>query len=192
MRKSGRGAQRGPWTERIHVPGVAAAALNLNSSGLALPDEGKHDWDARIEPRGVAAVIQHIVLLKWKPGVTDAQIDDAFAQAQALVKEIDTVERVTLGRNRARDDHGFTHALIVKLSDDDGLSAYLDHPVRKRYVGDVLAPIEQERIEIDVPEDAHHDRPSSARRGWQWGGTRASASAAAAALRWEEQHPDSE
>lgn len=136
-------------------------------------------------------MIQHIVLLKWKPGTTDAQIDAAFDQAQALVKEIDTVERVTLGRNRARDDHGFTHALIVKLSDDRALSDYLDHPVRKRYLAEVLEPIERERIEVDVPEDAHHDRPASATRGWQWEGTRASASAAAAALRWEEQHPDS-
>ena len=71
------------------------------------------------------------------------------------------------------------------------LSDYLDHPVRKRYLAEVLEPIERERIEVDVPEDAHHDRPASATRGWQWEGTRASASAAAAALRWEEQHPDS-
>ncbi len=42
-------------------------------------------------------MIQHIVLLKWKPGTTDAQIDEAFAQAQQLVDEIDGVERVTLG-----------------------------------------------------------------------------------------------
>jgi hypothetical protein len=135
-------------------------------------------------------VIQHIVLLKWKPGTTDAQIDDAFDQAQTLVKEISSVERVTFGRNRARDDHGFSHALIVRLTDDDALSAYLDHPVRKQYLIDVLGPIEAERIEVDVPEEAHHDRPKSARRGWQWGDTRPSASAAAAALRWEERHPD--
>jgi hypothetical protein len=135
-------------------------------------------------------VIQHIVLLKWKSGTTDTQIDDAFEQAQILVKEIPSVERVTLGRNRARDDHGFSHALIVKLSDNDALSEYLDHPVRKRYLTDALGPIEAERIEVDVPEDAHHDRPDS-KRGWQWEGTRPSASAAAAALRWEERHPDS-
>ncbi|HEY2260185.1 MAG TPA: Dabb family protein [Solirubrobacteraceae bacterium] len=136
-------------------------------------------------------MIQHIVLLKWKAGTTEEQIDDAFDRAQALVKEIPSVERVTLGRNRAQDDHGFSHALIVKLSDDDALSDYLEHPVRKRYLTEALGPIEQDRIEVDVPEDAHHDRPASARRGWQWGGTRPSASAAAAALRWEEQHPES-
>jgi Stress responsive A/B Barrel Domain len=132
-------------------------------------------------------VIQHIVLLKWKPGTTDEQIDAAFGQAQQLVDDIDGVERVTLGRNRAQDDHGYTHALIVKLSDDD-LASYLSHPVRKRYIAESLDPIEAERIEIDVPEEAHIERNADP-LGWHWGRP-PSASAAAAALRWEEEHAE--
>ena len=133
-------------------------------------------------------MIQHIVLLKWKPGTTDGQIEAAFGQAQQLVDEIDGVERVTLGRNRGEDEHGYTHALIVKL-DDEALNGYLAHPVRKRYVSESLGPIEAERIEIDVPEDAHIE-PSEARHlGWHWDRT-PSASAAAAALRWEETHSE--
>jgi hypothetical protein len=135
-------------------------------------------------------VIQHIVLLKWKPDTTDAQVDGAFDRAQELVKQIDNVERVTLGRNRASDDHGFTHAIIVKLS-DDALESYLEHPVRRRYLAETLRPLEQERIELDLPEDQHYDRPARRRSSWEWEGTRPpSASAAAAALRWEERHAD--
>jgi hypothetical protein len=137
-------------------------------------------------------MIQHIVLLKWKAGTTDEQIEDAFHHAQELLDGIDSVERITLGRNRSEMDHGFTHALIVKLSDDDALSSYLHDPVRERYVSEVLGPIEQERIEIDVPEESHLERKSSRTLSWAWGaGPRASASAAAAALRWEETHPES-
>ena len=138
------------------------------------------------------AVIQHIVLLKWKAGTTDAQIDAAFGEAQQLVDDIDCVQRVSLGRNRAEDDHGFSHALIVKLSDDEGLAAYLNHPTRERYVGEVLGPLEQERIEIDVPEDLHVERPRADEAGWDWHRPRVSASAAAAALRYEEAHPEDE
>ena len=134
-------------------------------------------------------MIQHIVLLKWKPGTTDAQIDAAFDQAHDLVEKIEGVERITLGRNLGEADHGFTHAFIVRLS-DDALSAYLGHPARKRYLAEVLSPIEQERIEIDVPEDAHHERSASSELRWDWAGTRGSASAEAAALRWEETHPE--
>jgi hypothetical protein len=135
-------------------------------------------------------VIQHIVLLKWKAGTTDAEIDTAFGRAQELVDGIESVERVSLGRNRADDDHGFTHALIVKLSDDDALSTYLHDPIRERYVREVLGPIEQERIEIDVPEDLHVERHRAHDASWDWQRPRVSASAAAAALRYEETHAD--
>lgn len=135
-------------------------------------------------------MIQHIVLLKWKAGTTDAQIDDAFAQMRRLVEGIDSVERITFGRNRGRDDHGFTHALIVRLPDEEALSAYLENPVRLRYITDVLGPIEQERIELDLPEESHLARTDSMSLRWDWAGTRPSASAAAAALRWEETHDD--
>ena len=137
-------------------------------------------------------MIQHIVLLKCKPGTTDAQIDAAFAQAQELIDAIEAVGRISLGRNRAQDDHGYTHALIVRLTDDDALSAYLAHPVRERYVREVLGPIEEERIEIDVPEDLHVERHRVHDASWDWQRPRVSASAAAAALRYEENHPDDE
>jgi len=132
------------------------------------------------------------VLLKWKPGTTNAQIDAAFAKAQELVDTIGSVGRISLGRNRAQEDHGYSHALIVRLSDDDALSAYLGHPVRERYVREVLGPIEAERIEIDVPEDLHVERHRAHDASWDWHPPRVSASAAAAALRYEETHPDDE
>lgn len=137
-------------------------------------------------------MIQHIVLLKWKAGTTDAQIDGAFGEAQQLVDAIESVERVSLGRNRGEADHGFSHALIVKLSDDDALSAYLHHPARERYVHDVLGPLEAERIEIDVPEDLHVERHEAHNASWDWDRPRVSASAAAAALRYEESHLEDE
>src|SRR5664279_231543 len=84
-------------------------------------------WGARTPLERSHVVIQHIVLLKWKPGTTDAQIDAAFAHAHELVDAFESVERVSMGRNRAQDDHGYTHALIVRLSDDHALSAYLQH-----------------------------------------------------------------
>lgn len=137
-------------------------------------------------------MIQHIVLLKWKAGTTDAQIDAAFGEIQQLVDAIESVERVSLGRNRSEADHGFSHALIVKLSDDEALTAYLHDPVRERYVRDVLGPIEADRIEIDVPEDLHVERHRAHQASWDWDRPRVSASAAAAALRYEESHPDDE
>jgi len=112
-------------------------------------------------------VVQHIVLVKWKPHTTEEQIRNAFGHAQTLPRDIDAVRNVTLGRNRTESRHGFTHALIVNVDDEDALWSYLDHPARLRYIEEWLKPIEDQRIEIDVAVDmAHHRDP---RRDWEWG-----------------------
>jgi Stress responsive A/B Barrel Domain len=112
-------------------------------------------------------VIQHIVLLKWKPGTTEEQVLEAFGEARDLPNEIEGVERITMGRNRVESEHGFTHALIVELAQEEALGRYLDHPARKRYIAAHLAPLTEQRIEIDVPVDLSIHRDPS--RNWQWG-----------------------
>jgi Stress responsive A/B Barrel Domain len=62
---------------------------------------------------------------------------------------------------------GFTHALIVRLRDEEALGRYLDHPLRAGYIADHLQPLEAERIEISVPVDKSLLRDPS--RGWEWG-----------------------
>ncbi|MET0972129.1 MAG: Dabb family protein [Thermoleophilaceae bacterium] len=111
-------------------------------------------------------MIQHIVLVKWKPGTTEEEILEAFGDARRLLEQIPSVKTVTLGRNRAESDHGFTHALIVNLANEEALRSYLEHPVRVRYVNERMQPLEEQRIEIDVPVDvALHREP---RIDWEW------------------------
>jgi Stress responsive A/B Barrel Domain len=112
-------------------------------------------------------VIQHIVIVKWKAGTTEEQVLEACGKAGHMPNEIDGVQRITVGRNRGESDHGFTHALIVQLADENALSHYLAHPVRKRYLADHLDPIVDQRIEVDVPADLVLDRERLT--SWYWG-----------------------
>jgi hypothetical protein len=114
-------------------------------------------------------VLQHIVLIKWKPATTDDQIAAAFQQAERLTDRIDAVQQVTLGRNRGDAEHGFTHALIVQLSREEALKEFLEHPVRREYIAECLTPLEEQRIEVDVPVDLAMRRNPS--RNWEWGAT---------------------
>ena len=112
-------------------------------------------------------MIQHIVLLKWKPDTTEEQVLAAFKHAEHLPNEIPGVESLTIGRNRVKHEHGFTHALIVRLKDEQALERYLSDPLRHQYVREHLQPLEAERIEIDVPVDlALRAEPQ---RDWEFG-----------------------
>ncbi len=112
-------------------------------------------------------MIQHIVLLKWKPETTEDQILAAFRRAEHLPNEISGVESLTIGRNRVKHEHGYTHALIVRLTDEDALERYLAHALRTEYMREHLKPLEADRIEIDVPVDvALRAEPQ---RDWEFG-----------------------
>ena len=62
---------------------------------MSRSDKVRHS-DGRGE--GAHTVVQHIVLLKWKPGVSDEAILQAFGHAKHLPNEIDGVEGLTIGR----------------------------------------------------------------------------------------------
>jgi hypothetical protein len=114
-------------------------------------------------------VLERIVLLKWKPGISEEQVQGALEGAQSLT-EIPGVQRVIFGRDTSGDRHGYTHALLIELDAESTLPKYLDHPIRLRYHEEQLAPIEEERIEVDLPA-ARTLRPP-ADSGWEWAGYR--------------------
>jgi quinol monooxygenase YgiN len=111
-------------------------------------------------------VIQHIVLMKLKPGTSDEQIEDAFVAGRELPDQIPGLLKLTYGRDRSEPEHGFTLASVVELADEDALDAYLRHPTRTEYIEDHVDPMVDERIELDVPsEGTHLPGPST----WYWG-----------------------
>jgi hypothetical protein len=115
-------------------------------------------------------VPERIVLLKWKPGINEAQVQGALEGADRLT-EIPGVQRVIFGRDTSGAEHGYTHALIIELDADTKLPEYLDHPIRRRY-HEQLAPIEEQRVEIDLPA-ARTLLPHGHSEGdWEWAGYR--------------------
>ena len=81
--------------------------------------------------------------------------------------KIEGVESLNIGRSRIPAHHGYTHALIVRLRDEDALERYLSHPLRTSYIAEQLQPLEEERIELSVPVDKTLSRDP--RRDWEWG-----------------------
>ena len=111
-------------------------------------------------------MIEHIVLLKLKPDVTDEQVRAAFQAAEELPNEIPGLAKFSYGRDRSNPSHGFNVAAVVQLADEEALAAYLGHPSRLAYIEEYVDPLTEARIELDVPSDGTH-LPGIAT--WYWG-----------------------
>jgi hypothetical protein len=81
-------------------------------------------------------VLRHIVMYKFKEGVTPAQIQQVVDAFGGLPKKVDTIIGYEAGTNVSTEgkSEGFTHAFVVTFKNEKDLAAYLVHPAHDAYV----------------------------------------------------------
>jgi hypothetical protein len=89
-------------------------------------------------------MIRHIVLLKARPGVTDAAIGAVFADLAAIKDKLPGVLAVHSGRSMSPEkiERGYLHGFTVDFTDWAALAAYQDHPDHRRVGAALVAAAE--------------------------------------------------
>lgn len=84
-------------------------------------------------------MIRHIVLVKFRPEITQARIDELFAELHLIKNQLPGVLSITSGRSESPEkiERGYLHGFVVDFSDSDALAAYQAHPDHRR-VGEAL------------------------------------------------------
>ncbi|MFN5995614.1 MAG: Dabb family protein [Paracoccaceae bacterium] len=99
-------------------------------------------------------MIRHIVLLKARPEVTDAQIAAIFADLHSL--NLPGILAIHSGRSESPEqiERGYLHGFTVDFADWQALATYQAHPDHKR-VGAALVAAAQGGIDgilvFDLP-----------------------------------------
>jgi hypothetical protein len=87
-------------------------------------------------------MIRHIVLIKARPEVSDAQIQAIFADLHAL--KLPGILAIHSGRSESPEkiERGYLHGFTVDFADWDALAAYKAHPDHKRVGAALVAAAE--------------------------------------------------
>ncbi|WP_425613490.1 Dabb family protein [Anatilimnocola sp. NA78] len=87
-------------------------------------------------PAKDAKVLRHIVMYKFKPEMSAAQIQEVVDTFAALPKKIDEIVDFEMGTNVSPEgkSEGFTHCFVVSFRDEAGRDEYLKHPAHLAYV----------------------------------------------------------
>jgi len=98
-------------------------------------------------------MIDHIVLLKLKSGVTEAQIQTLHDGLIALQQKgsIPGIESVTAGYNNSPEgkEHGFTWGFTMRFKNTAARDAYLPHPDHKELATTLLRPLVDDVLVFD-------------------------------------------
>ena len=80
--------------------------------------------------------VQHIALIRFKPGTTAAVVEDTFARLRQLRATIPGIMALTSGPNTSPEglaqDH--THGFVMTFQDTPARDAYITHPEHQKFV----------------------------------------------------------
>lgn len=79
--------------------------------------------------------VRHVVVFKYKPGTTEAQIKQVTDAFRALQKSIPGMTAFEDGVNNSpeKKNLGFTHVYMMTFEDLAARDAYLPHPEHKKF-----------------------------------------------------------
>lgn len=122
---------------------IANAATGvLTTDGVHLNEAGNRFVAVRMleavgEVKARSRELRHIVLFKFKPEVTPAQLDEVNRAFQDLKRLIPTVKDFERGLNNSPEglNKDFTHGYLVTFASEEDRAAYLPHPEHLKFVG---------------------------------------------------------
>jgi len=84
--------------------------------------------------------VKHIVLLKFKEGTTEEQINKFFEEVLDLSESVPGIDDYVSGANCSAESRsqGLTHGFIMTFADAAARDAYVVHPEHERFKAGAL------------------------------------------------------
>ena len=75
-------------------------------------------------------MIRHIVLINFKPELSEQDINALFAELHDIKDKLPDLLNISSGRSESPEqmERGYMHGFVADFADWDGLQAYQDHP----------------------------------------------------------------
>jgi hypothetical protein len=75
-------------------------------------------------------MIRHIVLIRFKPSLSEAEIAALFTELGQIRSQLPGFLAITAGRSESPEqmERGYMHGFVIDFADWDALQAYQDHP----------------------------------------------------------------
>jgi hypothetical protein len=98
--------------------------------------------------------IRHVVLLRWKPGTTPAQLEALARAIATLPAQIPEIRTYRFGADAGLAAGNFDFAIVADFDDEVGFRAYASHPAHQRFIVEHTRPLAAERaaVQFRIPK----------------------------------------
>ncbi|PWI58106.1 Dabb family protein [Sulfoacidibacillus thermotolerans] len=77
-------------------------------------------------------MVEHVVLIKWKADVSEAEKQHLLESLKALRDQIEGIQELRVGHNFSARSLGYDAGLVVTFADVESLSSYGPHPLHQK------------------------------------------------------------
>jgi hypothetical protein len=108
-------------------------------------------------------MITHVVMMKFKPEVSENEIDELEVLLDGLPDTIDEIQSYDFGRDVVRSQRSYDFALVSVFANRDTLEHYQVHPAHQVVVKKLggmcehIAAVDYENAPYRMPEDSAPD-----------------------------------
>jgi hypothetical protein len=95
----------------------------------------------------MALMYIHCFAFRWKPGVTDEQIERATVEIRAFQGHVPGLLETYVGKNESPRGQGYAFGGVMNFSDKPSFEAYGQNPVHLKLLGWLMPLIEP--LELD-------------------------------------------
>jgi hypothetical protein len=122
------------WSTAFRRPGSCVVLLAACFASAAVMTHSHNQSSAADQKEN--KVLRHLVLYKFKPETTPAQLQQVIDAFSALPKKIDAIIGLEHGPNVSQEgkSDGLTYGFLVTFRDEKGRDAYLVDPAHQDYV----------------------------------------------------------
>ncbi len=117
------------FTTATKILGAALAALSLFASGYVA---GQNKF-------GQPKTIIHMVILKWRPGVADADKQRALEGVKEMAAKVPGIKNIWIKADRIQP-RDFNAAYAIEFKDRDAADAYAESPLASGMGAKILRP----------------------------------------------------
>lgn len=98
-------------------------------------------------------MVEHLVLFKLKPDVTEDQKEQMIEGLRSLQEKIPGILHLSAGGNFSDRSQGYEIGLSVRFVDRQALDVYIPHPAHRECVDRFITPIKTDVIVVDYEFD---------------------------------------
>jgi hypothetical protein len=84
-------------------------------------------------------MIRHIVLIRFQPQVTEAEVADIFTALPKLATQLDFTYAAGRSQSPEKIERGYMHGFTIDFADWAALQTYADHPDHRAFGGQLVA-----------------------------------------------------